>query len=225
MLKFYYDMMSQPCRALLIFMNKTKIPFQACKIDIAKGANKTDEFKLVNPFGQVPVIDDSGFKLKESIAIFQYLCAQHEVPDHWYPKNLQKRARIDEYNSWQHAHTRFQCAVYFRHKVLLPMMTGSAPKQSSIDRCIAGMHKVFDDMDSHWLARSKYMAGDEISIADILAICEMYQPAVCGFDCFSTHPSIADWHQRVTEQLNPELDQANIILNKLTAKYKMLNPE
>ena len=42
-----------------------------------------------------------------SVAIFKYLCNKHgHLPDRWYPKDLQKRARIDQYLAWQHGTIR-----------------------------------------------------------------------------------------------------------------------
>ena len=41
-----------------------------------------------------------------SIAILLYLTRKFQTPDHWYPSDLQERARVDEYLSWQHMDTR-----------------------------------------------------------------------------------------------------------------------
>ncbi len=64
-LAYYYDLMSQPCRAVYIFLKMTGIPFQPKEIALRKLENMTDEFGQLNPFRKVPVIDDSGFKLTE----------------------------------------------------------------------------------------------------------------------------------------------------------------
>jgi len=218
-LKLYYDLMSQPARSLYMFLNKTKIPFEKCRIDIARGQNHSDEYLKINPFNQLPAIDDNGFVLRESVAIFRYLCAKHEVADHWYPKDYSKQARIDEYMEWQHANTRFHCAMFFQHKVLIPVMTGNPPKQSSVDRFQAGMETALERLDTHWLQRSKYIGGDEISVADISAVQELYQPAVCGYDCFSAGPNLKDWHNRVKEALDPELEDSLRILRMMQRKF------
>lgn len=52
-----------------------------------------------------------------SIAILRYLCREHSVDDHWYPKDSKAQARVDEYLEWQHVNTRLSCAMYFQHKV------------------------------------------------------------------------------------------------------------
>jgi glutathione S-transferase len=57
-LVYYYDLMSQPCRALYI-------SYQGKEIALRKMEHMTKEFIQINPFKRVPVIDDSGFILTE----------------------------------------------------------------------------------------------------------------------------------------------------------------
>jgi len=44
-------------------------------------------------------------------AIMKYLSQNRKLPDHWYPGDLQKRAKIDEYLSWHHTNLRMGAAV------------------------------------------------------------------------------------------------------------------
>ena len=36
----------------------------------------------------------------------RYICNKYNLPDHWYPADLQKRSKVDEYLSWHHTNTR-----------------------------------------------------------------------------------------------------------------------
>ena len=49
----------------------------------------------------------------------KYLAAKHSVPDHWYPKDIEKRAKIDEYLSWHSGNLRRGAAGYMFVKVIL----------------------------------------------------------------------------------------------------------
>ena len=40
------------------------------------------------------------------MAILQYLVDRFSTPDHWYPKDITTRAKIDEYLCWHHTNTR-----------------------------------------------------------------------------------------------------------------------
>jgi glutathione S-transferase len=76
-IKYYYDLLSEPSRALLIFMKLTNIPIILCPVDLRIGEHLTDEFKNINRFQKVPCIveNDDGdvFKLSESVAIFRFV--------------------------------------------------------------------------------------------------------------------------------------------------------
>lgn len=53
-----------------------------------------------------------------SVAILKYLCETFDLPDHWYPKDLKKRARVDQYLAWQHLNVRKSGGTYFMIQVL-----------------------------------------------------------------------------------------------------------
>ena len=125
-MKFFFDLLSQPSRALYIFLKMNKIPYQSVPVALRNGEHLTEDFKQnVNRFQKVPCIDDNGFKLSESVAIFRYLAAENQIEDHWYPVDVKKRALVDEYMEWQHNNTRITCAMFFQTKWLIPLMTGS----------------------------------------------------------------------------------------------------
>ena len=52
-----------------------------------------------------------------SSAIMKYLVKKYNLPDHWYPKDHQKRAKVDEYLSWHAANVRQGVGSHFFYKV------------------------------------------------------------------------------------------------------------
>lgn len=52
-----------------------------------------------------------------SVAILKYLAEKNQVADHWYPKDLQKRAYVDRFMAWQHLNLRLFGAMVFRSQV------------------------------------------------------------------------------------------------------------
>ncbi len=59
-----------------------------------------------------------------SIAILLYLAEKFKTPDFWYPADLQQRARINEFLSWQHMAIRLHGSKMFwlRVRSLTPVM-------------------------------------------------------------------------------------------------------
>lgn len=73
-MKFYYDLMSQPSRALYIFFKLNKqIPVTYVPVKLGQGEHLSEEFKNnINRFQKAPcIIEDDGWKLAESVAIFR----------------------------------------------------------------------------------------------------------------------------------------------------------
>nr|UVC41629.1 glutathione S-transferase 6 [Eriocheir sinensis] len=224
MLKLYVDLMSQPSRAVYIFMKKTKIPFETKLVNLAKGEHYTKEYATVNPFKLVPALDDNGFKLIESIAILRYLCREYSVDDHWYPKDSKAQARVDEYLEWQHANTRLNCAMYFQHKFLIPKLFGREVNMKKVADFQTRMETVLEQFETVWLKDQPFVAGNKISIADIIAACELEQPGMAGYDVYEGRPTLTAWMQRVREALQPHYDEGHVIVNKIRTKQGLKTP-
>lgn len=69
-----------------MFVKLNKIPFEDKAVALRTGEHKQEAFTKINPVQLVPVIDDGGFVLTESVAIIQYLCNRYDLPEHWYPR-------------------------------------------------------------------------------------------------------------------------------------------
>ncbi|KAG0726293.1 Glutathione S-transferase theta-1 [Chionoecetes opilio] len=218
MLRLYVDLMSQPSRAVYIFMKKAKIPFQTNLVNLAKAEHRTEEFTAITPFQRVPAIDDNGFKLSESVAILRYLCREHKVEDHWYPRDSKTQARVDEYLEWQHLNTRISCAMYFQHKFLMPKMFGTEVNQKKVADFQSRMEDALETFETVWLKGQPFLGGSQISIADIIAACELEQPSMAGYDVCEGRPLLTAWFQRVREACHPHYDEGHVIVNKVRAK-------
>lgn len=145
----------------------------------------TDEYKQINRLQKVPCItiinaDGSiGFKLSESIAIYRFLDQEYAIADHWYPKEKKLRARIDEYLEWQHMNTRLNCSTYFLIKVRR-MLTGKPTSENELKTARKHVDRTLDVIENIWLGQQdqRFIASDEISIADIVAATEIIQTSI-----------------------------------------------
>lgn len=195
-MKLYFDMLSQPSRALLIFLKLNKIAFEPVVVKLARGEHFSDSFKEINRFGRVPAIVDNGFKLSESVAIFRYIAAKNPelIADNWYPKDLTERAKVDEYLEWQHLGTRVGCAGYVKTVLMIPMSKWNYklnPKKVEASKAV--LDKTLDNLETIWLkdTTKPFLATQEISFADILASCEIDTLPITNIDPFEGRPNLA----------------------------------
>jgi len=222
-LKLYYNLMSQPSRALYIFLKKAKIPFESKVVNLMNGEQFTKEFEAINPLHKVPVIDHKGFILTESIAILRYICHTYNVADHWYPKDLVKQARVDEYLEWQHTNTRAACALYYLHKVIWPIMHNKPVNKVRIAQLEGKMDVTLDIIENVWLKDKKYLCGNEISISDIICICEIDQTKMTDYDPYMNRPNLSKWKMRLVPQLSPYYEEAIKMFEYSTPNSKLIS--
>lgn len=217
-LQIYVDLLSQPCRALHIFLNVNNIPHTLKTVALRKGENRTKDFTKLNPMQKVPVMDDDGFVLTESDAILKYLAIKYHVPDHWYPRQPERRAKVDEYTAWHHTYTRPHASKVFILEVLLPHMTGQASEQVRVERALSELSGTLDKLQDMFLKRQPFLCGDDITLADLLAVCELTQPQGGGRDVLQDHPQLQRWMGRVRSALGDSFSDAHSVLYRLRDK-------
>ncbi|XP_066900940.1 uncharacterized protein [Halyomorpha halys] len=218
-IQFYYDILSQPCRTLYIFLKINNLPFNKHVVNLAKGHHRTEEFRKMNPLSLVPFIEENGFVLRESVGIMRYLCREKNIPDHWYPKDYKAQAKIDEFIEWHHLGLRFPLTMFFRICHLEPLLTGKEPQKSDVERYTNAMKNSCDVMENIWLNKDcKFLFGDHLTIADLLAAMEIEQPRMCGYDPRDGRPKLTEYMDHVQSETNPYYDEACKLLNSISAK-------
>ncbi|KFB40226.1 AGAP000888-PA-like protein [Anopheles sinensis] len=222
-LKLYYDFLSQPSRALYIFLSKNEIPFQRCPVALRKFEQKSPEYKKnVNRFGKVPCIVEDDFRLAESVAIVRYICQKYDVPSYWYQTNNSiGQARIDEYLSYQHLNIRADVSLYFFYVWLNPL-TGKSVDQEKAARLRARLDKGLNFFEQVLLdnGNKPFLTGDQFTYADLSAACEIEQAKIAGYNpCTADRPHLSNWMAAVRERTNPFYDEAHKYVYRLTPEH------
>lgn len=76
-------------------------------------------------------------------------------------------------------------------------------------------------MQELWLSQGHpYIAGDQISVADVFAACELEQPRLAGYDPTETRPVLKKWLDSVRNECAPFYEEAHVVLNKMVARSK-----
>ncbi|XP_051009190.1 glutathione S-transferase theta-3 isoform X2 [Acomys russatus] len=197
-LELYLDLMSQPCRAVYIFAKMNRIPFQLRTIELLKGQHYTDDFAQVNPLRKVPALKDGDFVLAER---------KYKAPDHWYPQELQARARVDEYLSWQHTALRSCCTRAMWQKMMFPVFLGQPVPPEMLASTLAELDGCLQMLEDKFLRDQAFLTGSHISVADLMAITELMHPVSAGCKIFESRPKLAAWRQRVEAAVGESLFQ------------------
>ena len=82
-----------------LFLTLLGLPFESVEVDVFKGAHRRPEFLALNPFGQVPVIEDGALTLADSNAILVYLARRYDATGRWLPADPVGAARVQRWLS------------------------------------------------------------------------------------------------------------------------------
>ena len=64
-----------------------------------------------------------------------------------------------------------------------------------------------------------YLAGEHLTIADLLAITELQQPIAIGYDMIEDRPLLEAWMERVKSEIQPHFEKAHKLVFKWAAPY------
>ncbi|XP_044539557.1 glutathione S-transferase theta-2-like, partial [Gracilinanus agilis] len=138
------------------------------------GQQMTEDFAKVNSLKRVPALKDGDFALAEGVAILHYLSQKYKTPAHWYPPELQARARVDEYLSWHSDSVRGTFGTMLWIRVLGPLIDVQIPKEK-VDKNMAAVVQSLQHLEQKFLQDKPFLTGDKISFADLMALEELVQ--------------------------------------------------
>jgi glutathione S-transferase len=193
-------MASQPARPLCLydvtlsghshrarlFMSLLDLPYELVAVDLAGGANKTPEFLALNPFGQIPVLDDDGIIVADSNAILIYLATRYD-DGQWLPRDAVGAADVQRWLS--------VAAGTVKHgpcDARLITLFG-APLDHQRASAIAG--SLFKVMETYLLDR-RFLVGERATIADIACYSYIAHAPEGGIS-LEPFPAIRMWLQRI----------------------------
>jgi len=172
------------------------MPYTLKHVDYFTGAHKKPEFLAINPNGAVPALVDGDFALSESNAILQY-AADLVGSDKHYPKDLKQRADINRWLLWESSTWFPSCYTYLVEYVVKPLLN-ARPDETIIEKETPNWHRLAGILDAR-LAKSKWLSGDTVTIADIAVAAPMHVHKSQRLP-LDDHPNLKRWMADV-EQL------------------------
>ena len=149
----------------------------------------------------------------------RYLATSRKVPDHWYPVDILKRSKVDQYLDWHHTFLRQGVGFLIYKRLFSPMIYGTKPNPEEL-KFYALYQKRSLDLMERWLSENTYLCGNEISIADLSASCELIQGKFIEID-LKPWPLVSAWLDKiifgipeVSEVTKPMLKLAEMSLKK-----------
>lgn len=192
-MKLYWHPVSlMPWRVRIALAEKA-LDCEEVVIDLPGGASHRPEFLALNPFGQVPVLEDDGKSFAESTAILEYIEETHPQPV-LMPALAAARADVRQLMCWSNGPWM---TSWKRWAAPASMGFPDTPEIRAQGREELGQHvAVLADR----LDRSPWLAGD-YSLADICYAPLLLIADRAGLSAeVSASPSVAGWLDRLRER-------------------------
>jgi glutathione S-transferase len=192
-LKIYGVARSRAFRTLWM-AKELGLDYEHIKVDFATGETRTRAHLALNPNGHVPVIDDNGFILWESMAINLYLAKKYGR-DGFYPSRLVDEAQAWQWSFWGMTEVERPVLTALFNRVILPEDQRDPAAADAAEKTLAQPLKVLDGALGH----SPYLLGDKFTVADlnVASILAWARPAQIDFSPFST---VAEWAKNCAER-------------------------
>ncbi|MBX5189006.1 glutathione S-transferase family protein [Rhizobium sp. NZLR3b] len=185
-MKLYYHPLSGHSHRVHLFLSLLGVPYELVELDLAAGAHKAPEFLKLNPFGQVPVLDDNGTVIADSSAILVYLARKYGRND-WLPEEALAAARTQKWLSVASGEIAYGvCAAR-----LVTVFGADFRTEEVITRA----HRILALIDAE-LADRNFLLGNNPMIADV-ALYSYIANAPEGNVDLSAYPNVRAWLARI----------------------------
>lgn len=190
-MRIYGDSISGNCLKVKWTADYLGRTYEWVETDVLKAETRTAEFLAMNPAGQVPVaVLDDGRPLAQSNAIMLHLAEGSDL----IPADPYDRARMLEWMFWeQYSHEPYVAVARFQVRYLGRSVDALDPKL--VERGRAALQRLDDG-----LARSAFLVGEAVSLADIALVAYTRMAPDGGFD-LTAWARLRAWIRRVEAAL------------------------
>lgn len=185
-MKLHHFPLSGHSHRAALFLSLLGVNADIIDVDLANGEHKKPDFLKLNPFGQVPVLEDGAVIISDSNAILVYLATKLGRKD-WLPDEAQAAARVQRWLSVAAGEIAYGPAA-----ARLITVFGA---DFRVDEVIARAHRILGLINAE-LERQRFIAGDRPTIADV-ALHSYIVSAPEGNVDLSCHPEIGHWLARI----------------------------
>lgn len=187
-MKIYSYRLSGHSHRARLFLSLLGVPHDIVEVDVGAGANKTPEFLTLNPFGQVPVLDDAGTIVPDSTAILVYLARKHGRSD-WLPEDAVQAAGVQRWLAVAAGEIAYGPAA-----ARLITVFGANYRAEEV---IARAHRILHLIDAE-LAGRDFVTGATPTIADV-ALYSYIVSAPEGNVDLSDYSNVSRWLSRIED--------------------------
>lgn len=160
MVKLYGSAASRAHRVLWM-LKELNVPFEHIPTPFLDGSTHRPDFLRINPNGRVPVLEDDGLIVFESLAINLYLAKKY--PTALSPATLAEEALVTQWSIWVITEIEKALLLASANAVLFDEQARQA---GELEVALAKLDRPWRVLDAH-LERQPFLVGGRFTVADL----------------------------------------------------------
>ncbi|KAI1785319.1 glutathione S-transferase [Ganoderma leucocontextum] len=216
-LKLHGHPMATSGQRVMIVIEELNVPHEIVTVDFNKKEHKSPEYLAHQPFGQLPYLEDDGIEVFESRAICRYIALKYGGIGTLIPaqSDLEKTAKFEQAASVEQNNFEgpmWQLAWECKYKPYYG-------QQTDVEAAKAHRTKVEGRLDGYeaMLSKTRFLAGDEITLVDLFHLPHESFLKDQGFDFVTSEssrwPNVARWWKEVAGRPSWKKVKASIKTN------------
>uniref|UniRef100_A0A0D9V619 glutathione transferase n=1 Tax=Leersia perrieri TaxID=77586 RepID=A0A0D9V619_9ORYZ len=190
-MKLYGSPLSWNVTRCVVVMEEADVEYEIVPLNFGTGELESPEHLARNPFGQVPALQDGDLCLWESRAICKYVCRKNK-PELLKQGDLSESAMVDVWLEVESNQYSAALDPIILHCLIFPKL-GMATDQKVVEENLEKLKKVLEVYEER-LTKSKYLAGEYISAADLCHVAATLSfHATPHASVFNAYPHVKAW--------------------------------
>ena len=237
--KLYKYTFSPPARLAWLTAKIYKVPTEIVDIDLARAEQLDPEFMKINPKHEVPAFDHNGEYVTESREIAKYFHEnfnqnEHDN-DHWYPKDPEKRAKVDEWLAWSDRRHMTFCKpplLYAASTVGMPWRETCGIIVAIMGYIVRNNKDIFSDMKAclseaeQFLSKRQIQEVDDLNLGDLAVFFEsslsFFLLSEIQFDDYPAFKNLYHVIQKIQEF--EQIEQEYIAFTNRVHEFRKIDP-
>lgn len=170
-----------------LFLSLLDLPHEFVTVDLAKGEHKQQPFLSLNPFGEIPVLQDGEVTLADSNAILVYLASKYDDSGRWLPRDPLAAAEVQRWLSAAAGKIAYGPAA-----ARLVTVFGAQRDHEAAKTIAVGLFNVMEQE----LHGRRWLVGERATIADVSAYSYVAHAPEGGVS-LKPYPNICAWLDNV----------------------------
>ncbi|XP_020585824.1 glutathione S-transferase 3-like [Phalaenopsis equestris] len=181
-------------------LNELDVDYEFISVPLTTGAHKKPEYLAINPFGALPALEDGDLKLFESRAIAKYLANHYKGsgPDLLRSGNKAESAMVEVWLEVESQVFNPPVSLIVFNVLIKKLLFGGSADEDVVKEQVAKLSNVLDVYEKR-LSLSKYLAGDEFTLADLNHLPYLYALSKTGYaGLLSSRPHVNAWWEDIS---------------------------